>query len=117
MKTLTALIAVAGITGLFCANAEAGAPSDVPTETVRYQNLQGANDHDVAVLYRRIDAAAGRVCGQRLPPGSLSVSKSWRQCVQNARRHAVTDINTPAVTAYAAAQGVLTYDASMARRN
>ena len=117
MKKLTAVIAVAGIAGFFCANAEAGAPSDVPTETVRYQNLQVANVHDVAGLYRRIDAAAGRVCGQRLPPGSLFVSQSWQRCVQNALRHAVTDVNLPAVTAYAAAQGVLTYDSSIARSN
>jgi UrcA family protein len=117
MKNLTALIAVAGIAGLFCANAEAGAPSDVPTETVRYQNLQAANDRDVAALYQRIDAAAGRVCGQRLPPGSLAVSKSWLRCVQSAVRHAVTDVNSPAVTAYAAAQGILTFDSSVARRN
>jgi UrcA family protein len=117
MKKLTAVIAVAGIAGLFCANAEAGAPSEVPTETVRYQDLRTTNDHDVVVLYRRIDAAAGRVCGQRLPPGSLAVSKSWLRCVQTARRHAVTDVNSPAVTAYAAAQGVLTYDSSVARRN
>ena len=117
MKKLTAVIAVAGIAGLFCANAEAGAPADVPTETVRYHNIQGVNDHEVAVLYRRIDAAAGRVCGQRLPPGSVFVSKSWQRCVQNALRHAVADVNSPAVTAYAAAQGVLIYDASIARRN
>jgi UrcA family protein len=117
MKKLTALIAVAGIAAVLCVNAEAGAPSDVPTEAVRYSDLRAANAHDVAVLYRRIDAAAGRVCGQRLPPGSPFVSPSWQRCVQNALRHAVVEINAPAVTAYAATQGVLVYDSSIARRN
>jgi UrcA family protein len=117
MKKLTALTAIAGIAAILCANAEAGAPSDGPTETVRYSNLNATNAQDIAVLYRRIDAAAGRVCGQRLSPGSPFVSKSWQRCVQNALRHAVVEINTPAVTAYAATQGVLGYDSSIARRN
>jgi UrcA family protein len=117
MKKLTGLIAVAGIAAIFCVNAEAGTPSAVPTETVRFSDLQVDSVHDVAVLYRRIDAAAGRVCGQRVAPGSPFVSKSWRRCEQNAVRHAVVEINTPAVTAYAATQGVLLYDSSIARRN
>jgi UrcA family protein len=117
MKTLTALTAVAGFAAILCANAEAGTPPDVPTETVRYSNLNAANVQDVAVLYRRIDAAAGRVCGQRLAPGSLLVSRPWQRCVQNALRHALVEINTPAVTAYAATQGVLLYDSSIARRD
>jgi UrcA family protein len=117
MKKLTAATAVAGIATILCASVEAGAPSDVPTETVRYSALNAANVQDVAVLYRRIDAAAGRVCGQRLAPGSPFVSRSWQGCVRNALRHAVGEINTPAVTAYAATQGVLVYDASIVRRN
>jgi UrcA family protein len=117
MKKLTGLIAFAGIAAILCVNAEAGAPSDVANETVRYSDLKLANVHDVVVLYRRIDAAAGRVCGQRLAPGTPFVSPSWQRCVQIALRHAVDEINSPAVTAYAAAQGVLSYDASVARRN
>jgi UrcA family protein len=118
MKKLTGLIAVAGIAGILCVNAEAGAPSDVATETVRYSDLTIANVHDAGVLYRRIDAAAGRVCGPRLAPGTPFVSGSWKRCVQIALRHAVAEINAPAVTAYAATQGVLVYDdSSVARRN
>jgi len=117
MKKLTGLIAVAGIAAILCASAEAGAPSDAPTETVRLSDLKVTNVHDVAVLYRRIDEAAGKVCGQRLSPGSPFVSRSWQHCVQIALRQAVVEINAPAVTAYAATQGVLEYDSSLARRN
>ena len=115
MNKLTTVFAVAAIAGLFCANADAGTLPDVPTEAVRYRNLQGVNDHHVAVLYRRIEAAAGKVCGQRLRPGSLVVSPAWQECAQNALRHAVADINAPSVTTYAAAHGRLPYNSSMAR--
>jgi UrcA family protein len=115
MNKLTAMFAVATIAGLSCASADAGTLPDVPAQAVRYQNLQTANAQDVAALYRRIDAAAGTVCGQRLAPGSLAVSTGWRGCVQNALRHAVADINAPAMTAYAAAQGVLAHATSVAR--
>jgi UrcA family protein len=115
MNKLTTVFAVAAIAGLFHASADAGTLPDVPTQAVRYQNLQSANARDVAVLYRRIDAAAGTVCGRRLAPGSLVVSPTWQRCVQNAVRHAVADIKAPAMTAYAAAQGVLAHDSSVAR--
>ena len=115
MNKLTAVFAAATIAGLFCVNADAGTLSDVPSEPVRYRNLQGANDHDVAVLYRRIDAAAGKVCGQRLEPGSLVVAPTWQRCVRNALRNAVAEINAPAVTAYAAAHAAVPHEESIAR--
>ncbi len=117
MKTFTALIAVVGFTALMGANAEAATPSDVPAEAVRYTQPDAANTRDVAILYDRIDAAAGRVCGQRLAPGSAFVSRPWRQCVQSAMRTAVGDINTPALTIYAAAHGVVLLDTAVVRRN
>jgi UrcA family protein len=115
MNKLTAVFAVAAIAGLFHASADAGTLPDAPAQAVRYRNLQTANAQDVAVLYRRIDAAAGKVCGQRLAPGSLALAPGWQRCAQNALRRAVADINAPAMTAYAAAQGVLAHDSSVAR--
>jgi UrcA family protein len=117
MKTFTALIAVVGFTALMGANAEAATPTDVPAETVRYTQPDAANARDVAILYDRVDAAAGRVCGQRLAPGSAFVSRPWRQCVQSAMRAALGEINTPALTTYAAAHGVVLLDTVVARRN
>jgi UrcA family protein len=115
MKNLTTLIAVAGFTALLCANAQAGIQSEVPTETVRYATPDVDNAAGVAALYHRIDAAAGRVCGERLAPGSLAASQPWRRCVQGAMRDALAKINLPAVTAYAAARGVGGYDSTIAR--
>ncbi len=51
MKKLIALIAIAGTAGLLCANAEAGPLTEVPTEAVRYADLNIIDTHDVAVLY------------------------------------------------------------------
>jgi UrcA family protein len=115
MKKLTALIALTVITGFLCADAEAGTVSDVPSEAVRYTDLNVANSRDVAALYWRIDAAAGKVCGQRLAPGSLVVSKTWQLCIRNALRHAVATVNASALTAYAAVQGAPLYDSRVAR--
>ncbi len=117
MKTFTALIAIVGFTVLMGATAEAATLSDVPAEAVRYAQPNAANARDVAILYARIDAAAGRVCGTRLAPGSAFVSRPWRQCVQSAMRTAVGEINTPALTTYAAAHGVVLLDTAVARRN
>jgi UrcA family protein len=116
MKNLTALIAIAGFTAL-SANALAGGTLEVPTEIVRYASADAANADTVAVLYRRIDAAAGRVCGERLAHGTPFVSRHWQLCVQHAMRDALTQINTPAATAYAATQGVVVYGSSLARGN
>ncbi len=117
MNKLTALIAVAGITAALCANAQAATMSDVPTETVRYTTADAASVAAVAVLYGRIDAAAGRVCGARMSPGSPFVSRTWQRCVQRALRDALVQIDTPAVAAYAAAHGIEVLDAPTARRN
>jgi UrcA family protein len=117
MKKLTTLIALAGITTVLCANAQAGGVSDVPTETVRYTSADAANAAAVATLYRRLDAAAGRVCGERLAPGTEVLSKPWRHCVQSAMRDALAQINMPAVATYAAAHGIVVVDATIASRN
>jgi hypothetical protein len=89
MNKLTALIAVAGIAGLLGATAEAATTPDVPTETVRYADLNTAKGHDVVVLFPH----------------------------RRALQRAVAAINAPAVTAYAEAQGVALYDSRIARSN
>jgi UrcA family protein len=114
MKNLTTLIAVAGFTVL-CATAQAADMSGAPAEVVRFASSDAAHAATVAKLYRRIDAAAGRVCGQRLAPGTPFVSKSWRLCVQGAMRNALAQINSPAVSDYAAAHGVVVNETTVAR--
>jgi UrcA family protein len=117
MKKLTALITVAGFATVFCAAAQAGSVSEAPTEIVRYAAADAANVATVAVLYRRIEAAAGRVCGARIAPGRSFPSAAWNHCAQGAIRDALVRIDTPAVAAYAASHGILVLEATTASRN
>ncbi len=117
MKKLTVLIALTGFTAVLCANTQAAETSAAPSLTVRYSTSDAVNDASVARLYRRIDAAAGQVCGERMAPGSPFVSRSWRSCVQSAMRAALVQINNPAVATYAAARGMVVVGAATASRN
>jgi UrcA family protein len=116
MNKLTALT-LAGFATVLCANAQAGTVSDAPTVTVRYVTADVANSASAAVLYRRIDAAAVRVCGERLAPGSPFLSRNWKQCVQGAMHDALAQINSPAVGVYAAAHAMVGLDSATASRN
>ena len=117
MKNLPILIASAGLAAAGCLSTQARSRPEAPTQIVRYVASAAVGDAAVASLYRRIDAAAQRVCGERLAPGSLAVSNAWRQCVQLSLRDALAQMHTPAIAAYAASQGVMVYDAATAARN
>ena len=105
MKNLPSLIASGGLAAAGCLSARAGPLPEARTQIVRYIASASEGDAAVASLYRQIDAAAQRVCGERLVPGSLAVSKAWRQCVRLSLRAALAQIRTPAMAAYAASQG------------
>jgi len=117
MKNLPSLIASAGLAAAGCLSARAGPLPEAPTQIVRYIASASEGDAAVASLYRQIDAAARRVCGERLVPGSLAVSKAWRQCVRLSLRAALAQIHRPAMAAYAASQGVMLYDGATADRD
>jgi UrcA family protein len=117
MKNSFVLVAIATLATGLCANALASTMSEVPSEAVQYSDLNSTQSHDAAVLFERIDAAAGRVCGAKYKPGSLVISQNWRNCVRIAIREAVAKVNSPAVTSYAAAHGDLQGDTLVARRN
>jgi UrcA family protein len=117
MKNSIALIAIATLATGLCAQAQASTMSEVPSEAVQYSDLNSTNNHDAAVLFKRIDAAAGRVCGEKYKAGSLFISPAWHNCVRVAIREAVAKVNSPAVTSYAAAQDILQGGALLARRN
>jgi UrcA family protein len=117
MKNSTALLALATLTTVLCANVQASTMSEVRSETVNYSDLDSTQSRDAAVLFGRIDAAAGRVCGAKYKAGSPFISSTWRQCVQFAIRGAVAKVNSPAVSSYAAAHDALQRDTLVARRN
>jgi UrcA family protein len=106
MNNLTKLLAAATLATTLFATAHAGQPLQARTQKVQLADLDTTTTQGAAVLYSRMNAAAGVVCGQRERIGTLFVSKAWEACVKNAMQGALAQINRPAVTAYAAARGV-----------
>ncbi len=106
MNTLTKILAAATLAATLFTTAHAGQPLQPRTQKVQFADLDTTTPQGAAVLYRRMNAAAGAVCGQRERIGSPFVSKAWEACVKNAMRGALAQINRPAVTDYAAARGV-----------
>lgn len=73
-------------------NAHAG---DVRSETVKFADLNLGTASGVQVLYKRIHAAAERVCEQ--PPGE---SQAVKACAAKAEREAISKVNVPLLTAF-----------------
>jgi|HubBroStandDraft_1064217.scaffolds.fasta_scaffold355612_2 UrcA family protein len=117
MKNSIALIAIAALTTGLCATARASTMSEAPSEAVQYSDLDSTKSHDAAVLFERIDAAALRVCGAKYKVGSVLISPLWQNCMQVAIREAVTKVNSPAVTSYAAAHGLVQGGTLVVRRD
>lgn len=82
------------------AGPEAPTAAGVEQTTVHFADLNINQAAGAAVLYRRIQLAAGRVCGEPKLPGSFIVSPFWRKCVAQAVDRAVVEVDRPALTAY-----------------
>jgi UrcA family protein len=68
--------------------------------TVHFGDLDVDRPAGAAVLYRRIQMAAERVCGEPQQVGSFMISGVWRACVAQAIDRAVVAVDRPALTAY-----------------
>jgi UrcA family protein len=68
--------------------------------TVHFGDLNLDQTAGAAVLYRRIEHAAERVCGEPQLTGTHQVSPNWRRCVAQAVDRAVVAVDRPALTAY-----------------
>ena len=113
MKNLTTLVAVATFATSIITIARADTTSVPRSETVQFADIDTTNVHGAAVLYQRIKSAAKGVCRDLEPGRSLALMKPYANCVHDALSNAVAHINRPAVTAYAAAHGVLTGDTTI----
>ena len=113
MKNLTTLVAVATFATSIFTIARADTTSDPRSETVQFADLDTSNVPGAAVLYQRIKHAAENVCRDRAPGRVLALQRLYANCVHVALTNAVAEINRPAVTAYAAARGVLPRDATI----
>jgi UrcA family protein len=79
--------------GLVASNAHAG--DEVRTETVKFADLNLSSPQGVEAVYRRIHAAAWRVCDQ--PAGEEA---AVRACMRKAESEAIGKVNVPLLTAF-----------------
>jgi UrcA family protein len=77
---------------LVASNAHAG---DARSETVKFADLNLGSPAGVEALYRRIHAAAWRVCDQ--PAGEQA---GIRACMRKAESEAIGKVNVPLLTAF-----------------
>jgi UrcA family protein len=84
----------AGLIGT--AHADGG--TDVPTQIVRFTDLNMASPQDVATLYRRINSAAQAVCPDPRSESGIRANQA-KFCLRWAVEGAVRRINAPQLTA------------------
>lgn len=90
-------VVVAGALAPFSPVAVAGQP-DVLTAVVSYDDLNVATRRGAQELYRRINAAAYKVCWP-LDHGDIRGARELNACLRNAVSNAVAKLNIPAVAA------------------
>ena len=82
-----------------------GKPDEIRHSTaVHFADLNLNKTAGVAALYRRITAAASRVCGQRALTGSNYPLPEYTRCYNEAIATAVVRVDRPQLTAYYHAQ-------------
>ena len=86
-------VAMALATALVAPNAQAGGP--VRSETVKFADLDLNTSAGAEALYRRIHAAAWRLCEQ--PAGEQAATAS---CMSKTESDAVGKVNAPLLTAF-----------------
>ncbi len=75
------------------------------SETVRYGDLDLANQPGAVTLYRRLHLAATDVCS--LPQeGRYPSGPDYERCVREAMGNAVASVDQPVLTTYAQSHGV-----------
>jgi UrcA family protein len=94
------LVAAVSQSAARAAESETTAIGGVEQTKVRFGDLNIDRPEGAAVLYRRIERAAGRVCGEPQLTGAYFTSPIWRSCVVQAVERAVAAVDRPALTAY-----------------
>jgi UrcA family protein len=97
LTAIAACIVAAGASAASAASA-ATPPSDAPSVVVRYADLDITTRQGASALYRRIAAAAQRVCPDA-DIRDLDFSSQIRACQQQAIARAVQAISSPLLAA------------------
>lgn len=67
--------------------------------TVSYADLDLAREPGAKVLLRRLEHAAGQVCGSRPGRAPISIVRAWRACRSQSLAAAVMQVDAPVLTA------------------
>jgi UrcA family protein len=106
---LAAIVVLAAVPSAFAAS---------PSETVTFKvSTAGLNLHsrqDAQSMLRRIETAAGALCGGAPYIGDLNATHQWQACVSHNVDQAVTQLGAPLV-AEAGRQPIATQTASNSR--
>jgi UrcA family protein len=85
---------------LLTVDARADEPKANPTSvTVSYSDVAFGNTEGAASVYRKLKAAARRVCNVEYGSRDLSVQLAARECYREALENAVQKIDRPTLTA------------------
>ena|SRR5271165_2317213 len=97
-KLQTALFCVLGTAAITALTLPAGADDlNLPSKTVKFDDLNITTAAGARVLYRRIQAAAVEVCPAQFTY-SLRMEQAQHACVDYAIDNAIKKINSPALT-------------------
>jgi len=105
MNRVTTTIVISAL-AFGCQLANATPHDDMPSVVVGFADLDLTPSHGVAMLYRRLEDAAERVCASQNSRNGRDIGTQTRYkiCRQSALAAAVAKIDQPALTAYYRAQ-------------
>jgi UrcA family protein len=89
-----AVLGLAGLSAMANSSQAGETDADVPRITVKFRDLDLSNKAGIALLYRRIEAAASRVCGS-VDPRDLARWATAKACQDRAISRAVASIDSP----------------------
>ena len=97
LRRVVATAIIGGLSLGFSGASLADGNSDVRQLTVKYGDLNVTNPDGARQLYKRISAAAWKVCAP--PDSSMAYMSETERCVHKAIADAVTAVNQPALFA------------------
>ncbi|HEY2590396.1 MAG TPA: UrcA family protein [Steroidobacteraceae bacterium] len=109
MKSIAPICALAVLVVSRYASAATHPSIEFPSQTVHFADLDIARGTGSAALYQRLDLAARDVCRglSQDRDRNLRQVRPYHDCVRTAIREAVANVNAPALTAIAAAHGIV----------
>jgi UrcA family protein len=104
MRMTWAVLAAVSATMLAGVTQAAGSGDNVPKQEVTYQDLNLNSNDGIHLLYKRIQGAANKVCGE-VDVRDLQGMRVNKACVNRAISQAVAAVNSPMLTRVYLAKG------------